>query len=77
MTEALRLATCFVFDDLHMHRIMANHGPQNQRSARVLRRLGFVVEGYARKYLLVHGEWHDHVLTALTNDRWIPPDPEG
>ena len=41
---------------------------------RHLRRLGFVVQGYARDYLHIDGEWRDHILTALTNPN--PEDPE-
>jgi ribosomal-protein-alanine N-acetyltransferase len=46
---------------------MANYVPTNERSGRLLRRLGFVVEGYARDYLFIGGRFQDHVLTALTN----------
>ncbi|NJO98424.1 MAG: GNAT family N-acetyltransferase [Pleurocapsa sp. CRU_1_2] len=73
MTEALTLAIDFAFDELNLHRIMANHSPTNIRSASVLRRLNFVPEGYARDYLLVNGKWQDHVLNALSNSRWQPP----
>jgi ribosomal-protein-alanine N-acetyltransferase len=72
MTESLKLAVNFMFRERNLHRIMANHGPHNFRSAHVLRRLGFVPEGYARDYLRVHGEWQDHVMTALTNHEWQP-----
>jgi ribosomal-protein-alanine N-acetyltransferase len=70
MTESLRLGINYLFDELNFHRIMANYSPNNQRSARVLRRLDFVIEGYAQNYLLVNGEWQAHVLTALTNHDW-------
>jgi len=70
MYEALTRAIAFAFDDLRLHRIEANHRPENVRSARVLRRLGFVPQGYARDYLRIDGEWRDHVLTALVNARW-------
>jgi ribosomal-protein-alanine N-acetyltransferase len=46
---------------------MANYIPTNERSGLLLKRLGFAVEGYARDYLLINGQWRDHVLTALTN----------
>lgn len=72
MTGALRLAIPYVFGVLGIHRIMANHAPTNTQSARVLRSLGFIPEGYARDYLLVHGQWQDHVLTSLTNHDWTP-----
>ena len=70
MTEALRATIAYAFDALRLHRIMANYLPTNERSARVLRRLGFSVDGYSRDYLLIDGEWRDHVLTSLTNPQW-------
>jgi len=73
MAEALELAINHAFTELRLHRIMANYLPTNERSARVLRKLGFVQEGYARRYLFINGEWRDHVLTSLTNERWEPP----
>jgi ribosomal-protein-alanine N-acetyltransferase len=67
MYEALMAANAYVFDQLRLHRIMANYLPVNERSGRLLRRLGFVVEGYARDYLLIEDRWQDHILTSLTN----------
>lgn len=72
MTEALKSTIAYMFTDQNFHRIMANYMPRNQRSANVLRRLGFAVEGYARDYLLINGQWEDHILTSLTNPRWQP-----
>jgi len=75
MTEALRATNAFAFDSMRLHRIMANYRPENERSARVLERLGFVREGFARDYLFIDGAWRDHVLTALTHPafdgRWL------
>lgn len=73
MTEALRAALDHAFGPLGLHRVMANYVPTNERSGRVLRRLGFSVEGYARDYLYIDGAWRDHVLTALTNPDPAPP----
>lgn len=39
----------------------------------LLKRLGFVVEGYARDYLMINGLWQDHILTSLV-DQWWKPD---
>jgi ribosomal-protein-alanine N-acetyltransferase len=72
MTEALRASLDWVFDEMSMHRVMANYMPSNERSGALLRRLGFVPEGYARDYLFIDGGWRDHVLTARTNPRWQP-----
>jgi ribosomal-protein-alanine N-acetyltransferase len=46
---------------------MANYMPANERSGKLLKRLGFTVEGYARDYLFIAGAWQDHVLTSLAN----------
>ena len=73
MTEALTAFLAFGFEAVHLHRVEANHRPDNDRSARLLRRLGFAPQGFARDYLRIDGEWRDHVLTALTNDAWTPP----
>ena len=70
MTEALAKAIQYMFDELNLHRVMANYLPDNVRSARVLEKLGFVIEGRAQKYLFINGEWREHVLTSLTNNSW-------
>ncbi len=70
MHEGLQSAIRYMQRQQRMHRIMANYMPHNQRSGNLLARLGFEKEGYARKYLLIDGEWQDHILTALTWDEW-------
>ena len=80
MAEALRAANAFMFDTLRLHRIMANYRPENERSRRLLQRLGFEEEGLARDYLFIDGAWRDHVLTSLRNpayrDEWLMPRPD-
>ena len=61
------------FETLQLHRVTANYQPTNERSAKLLRRLGFVVEGYARDMLYMRGTFRDHVLTSLANPAWQPP----
>ena len=70
MTEALKVAIAYLFDQLNFHRITAAYMPHNQRSGRLLKRLGFVVEGYARDYLRINNQWEDHILTSLINPHW-------
>lgn len=70
MREALESALRFCFRRLNFHRIEANYMPHNTRSGGLLRRLGFVVEGYSRDYLMINGRWEDHVRTALMNPEW-------
>jgi ribosomal-protein-alanine N-acetyltransferase len=74
MREALTASISYAFETLRLHRIMANYVPANERSGRLLRRLGFTVEGYARDYLLIDGAWRDHILTSLTNTKLMPED---
>lgn len=70
MFEALQEAISYLFNELHLHRIMANYMPINLKSAHLLNRLGFEIEGYAKHYLLINGKWEDHVLTALSYEKW-------
>ncbi|MCG3722107.1 ribosomal protein S5-alanine N-acetyltransferase [Vibrio cincinnatiensis] len=70
MTRALTLACQYLFEQQNMHRIMAAYMPHNTRSAAVLERLGFVREGLAKDYLLIDGQWQDHILTSLINPNW-------
>jgi ribosomal-protein-alanine N-acetyltransferase len=73
MTEALRAGIAEMFSPaVNLHRVQANHLPENTRSAATLARLGFQVEGLAREYLYINGAWRDHVLTALRNPRFVP-----
>lgn len=73
MTESVKALSAWAFDTLHLHRLSANYMPTNERSAKVLRRCGFTVVGYARDYLFINGAWRDHVLTALVDPRERPP----
>lgn len=72
MSESLRGAINHIFDELNFHRIEANFIPSNIRSENLLRKIGFIKEGYAKDYLLIAGKWQDHVLNSLTNDNWTP-----
>jgi ribosomal-protein-alanine N-acetyltransferase len=72
MTEAVEKGIQYMFEEENLHRIMANYMPSNKKSARILQKLGFIIEGEAKKYLLINGEWEDHILTSLTNQNWTP-----
>src|SRR5215213_8779617 len=65
MTDAVRALAPFVFQTLRLRRIEAACLPNNVASVRLLERVGFVREGYARSYLCIAGEWRDHLLYAL------------
>lgn len=68
MQEGLSAVIAHAFSaEINLHRIQANVRPDNLRSLRVLERLGFEREGFARDYLFIHDKWHDHVMFALRN----------
>lgn len=70
MQELAQYTIEYVFDELKLHRIIANHMPQNKRSEALLKRLGFEREGYAKRFLQIDGEWEDHVLNSLINKNY-------
>ena len=72
MTEALERTVEVAFGPLRLHRLEANHRPENVRSGQVLKRLRFVPQGFARDYLFIDGAWRDHVLTARVDPSWRP-----
>jgi [ribosomal protein S5]-alanine N-acetyltransferase len=67
-SAALAEVVDFAFGEAQLHRLEAGTQPGNLASQRVLERNGFEKFGYARKLLLVEGEWRDHVLFERVAD---------
>lgn len=74
MTEALRSAVHYAFNDLGLHRLEANIQPENEASIALVRRVGFVKEGFSPRYLRINGEWRDHERWALLADTLSRPE---
>lgn len=72
MYEALVAVLDACFGPLCLHRVEANHMPENVRSAAVLDRLGFERHGIAEAYLQIgpDGAFRDHVLRSTRAERW-------
>jgi ribosomal-protein-alanine N-acetyltransferase len=64
MTAALRALVPAAFEVLRLHRLEAACIPTNVASTRLLEKVGFQREGYAREYLCINGTWQDHLLYA-------------
>ena len=70
MTEALQMTLKYAFEDLKLHRLEANIQPQNIASIALVRRAGFVKEGFSRRYLKIGGRWRDHERWAILAEDW-------
>ncbi len=68
MTAAVKALVPFIFRTLGLHRIEAACLTENKASQKLLVRTGFRQEGLARRYLLINGEWADHLLFALLKE---------
>ncbi len=72
MTEALLALADFAFGRIGLRRLEAACVPENEASRKLLEKVGFQYEGYAREYLRIDGDWRDHLLYALLRE-----DPRG
>jgi len=68
VTEGIRAVLDFGFEQANLHRIQAAIMPKNERSLRVIEKLGFRKEGLAERYLQIAGKWEDHVIFAKTRE---------
>jgi [ribosomal protein S5]-alanine N-acetyltransferase len=70
MTEAVQLTLRYAFTKLKLHRVEANIQPNNVPSKALVKRLGFTLEGYSRRYLKISGRWRDHERWAILAEDW-------
>jgi [ribosomal protein S5]-alanine N-acetyltransferase len=75
MTAAVRAAVAYAFERQGLHRIEAACLPTNAPSRRLLERVGFQHEGFARSYININGQWRDHLLFAMLETDPPPPRP--
>ena len=68
MTDVVRKACVFAFDQYDLAKITAGVFAGNAASARVLEKCGFVREGYLRKHYLKGGRFIDAQLYSLLKD---------
>lgn len=74
-TEAVTALVDFAFESLGLHRLEADVDPRNERSLRLLYRLGFRREGILRARYFVNGERQDALMLALLRSEWRQPAP--
>jgi ribosomal-protein-alanine N-acetyltransferase len=70
MSEGLQLVLARAFGELGLHRLEANIQPANAASIALVRRAGFVHEGFSERYLKIGGRWRDHERWAIRSEQW-------
>jgi [ribosomal protein S5]-alanine N-acetyltransferase len=67
-TDAVAAAVALAFEQLELHRVQAETLTHNVGSQRVLEKNGFTQFGMAPHYLMIAGQWQDHVLFQRLNE---------
>jgi ribosomal-protein-alanine N-acetyltransferase len=77
MSEGVGLALRYAFEELRLHRLDAQIQSANHASIKLVRRLGFRMEGYSPDLLFIDGAWRGHERWAITSDMLdiAPVDP--
>jgi ribosomal-protein-alanine N-acetyltransferase len=70
MSAGMQLLLRRAFTELGLHRLEANIQPGNAASIALVRRAGFVREGFSERYLKLNGRWRDHERWAIHAERW-------
>jgi RimJ/RimL family protein N-acetyltransferase len=70
--EAVARVVKHAFTKLALHRVEANIAPDNARSIKLVKKLGFRLEGVSPRMLYLDGAWRDQKRFALTIEEWSP-----
>jgi ribosomal-protein-alanine N-acetyltransferase len=65
---SVALAVDYCFSALSLHRIEIAIRPENEKSLRVVNKLGFRPEGLRPRYLHIDGDWRDHLVFAINTE---------
>ncbi|WP_053228012.1 GNAT family N-acetyltransferase [Spirochaeta cellobiosiphila] len=71
MTEALARIIDASFTDLELNRVEAIHYVGNEKSGKVMKKVGMKKEGVALKEVKIKGEYRDVVHFGLLKEHWI------
>lgn len=70
-SEALVCLLDHLFQQRHLHRVVADTDPRNVPAWMLLERLGMRREGHLRQSLRFKGQWVDEYLYAILGDEWL------
>jgi len=65
MYETINRMVRFGFDEMKLHSIEANVNPANEKSKRVLEKIGFKMEAYFRENYLFNNKFLDSIIYSL------------
>jgi len=68
-TEAVKTVIRFGFEKLKLKRIFATHFDFNPASGKVMEKAGMKREGILKCHTLKNGEYQDHILYAIINEK--------
>jgi RimJ/RimL family protein N-acetyltransferase len=69
--EAARAVLRIAFEDLRLHRVVAELDPRNEASIALCRRLGMREEALFAKDLWFKGDWADTGVYAILREEWL------
>jgi RimJ/RimL family protein N-acetyltransferase len=68
--EAVLRVVEFLFDTLHKNKVVASVDPGNIKSMKLMKRVGFRLEGIYKNTVLFRGEWTDDAVYTLSREEW-------
>ncbi len=69
-TDAMRVILRYAFNELNLHRVSLNVFEYNRRALRSYEKVGFKVEGRARKFLCRDGKRWDLIFMGILREEW-------
>lgn len=70
-SEALSALFNYLFDKLNKHKVIAFSDVRNEKSIRVLERIGMRREGHLLQNYMAKGQWVDEYQYAILKSEWI------
>ncbi|MES0359979.1 MAG: GNAT family protein [Anaerolineales bacterium] len=69
-TDAMRILLCYAFEELNLHRLSLSVFEYNPRAIRSYEKVGFIIEGSARKFLNRDGQRYDMLFMGILREEW-------
>jgi RimJ/RimL family protein N-acetyltransferase len=69
-TESVKKVIDYLFHELNKHRIITSIDPHNEKSIRLVERIGFRKEAHFTESLFINEKWVDDLIYALIEKDW-------